>query len=431
MPPEPRSGAPAAALRHRLARLVDRARRSAGVRLYGPGFFQRWAVSTGGVAPQRFGDNFARYVARGGVVRPEALWEAFTAGNEPNRGDTARFYFLCLLYDQVVKEELRGDVAELGVYKGNTAALLAAVARTLGTTAWLFDTFEGFDPADLSGVDADKRPEFSDTSIEAVRALVGPAHVRLVPGRFPETASAVPEDARFSVVHIDCDLYAPFRAALEFFYPRMVPGGFMVLHDYGSLHWDGTERAVDEFLADKPESVIPVPDGSGTAVLRRARGADPHLNWHAQARGFGFARQWFAASDPEFAPCLREGWSTPEDWGFWSVGPCSVLRLPLLAPVAQGLALEVDCSAALLGPRREQSVEVRLDGTPLATWRFTEAENRAVRLLPLPEAARGTVALELTLHPSDCATPAELVPGNPDQRPLGMALFRLRQRVGA
>jgi hypothetical protein len=58
-------------------------------------------------------------------------------------------------------------------------------------------------------------------------------------------------------------------SGLEYFYPRMVPGGFLIIHDYGSLTWEGAEKAVDTFFADKPESVIPIPDSSGSAVVRR------------------------------------------------------------------------------------------------------------------------------------------------------------------
>jgi O-methyltransferase len=59
------------------------------------------------------------------------------------------------------------------------------------------------------------------------------------------------------------------KAALEYFYPRLVPGGFFILHDYSSLYWDGAEKAIDEFLADKPERVMPIPDKSGTVVVRK------------------------------------------------------------------------------------------------------------------------------------------------------------------
>jgi O-methyltransferase len=48
-----------------------------------------------------------------------------------------------------------------------------------------------------------------------------------------------------------------------------VPGGFLIIHDYMSLYWDGVEKAINEFFADKPERFIPIPDKSGTIVIRK------------------------------------------------------------------------------------------------------------------------------------------------------------------
>jgi hypothetical protein len=188
-----------------------------------------------------------------------------------NGGDMPRYYFFLLVGEQIAKEGIRGDVAELGVYKGNTAVLLAQMARQFGATAYLFDTFGGFSASDLTGIDADKakNAQFDDTSLEQVRSLVGQQCVKFVQGRFPDTLAQVPDDARFSVVHIDCDLYAPFVAALNYFYPRLVRGAFLIMHDYSSRSWNGAEKAVDEFLADKPEKIIPLPDKSGTAIIRK------------------------------------------------------------------------------------------------------------------------------------------------------------------
>ncbi len=47
-----------------------------------------------------------------------------------------------------------------------------------------------------------------------------------------------------------------------------------MMHDYMSMYWNGVERAVDDFFADKQEAIVPVPDKSGTVVIRKAR--TPH-----------------------------------------------------------------------------------------------------------------------------------------------------------
>jgi O-methyltransferase len=221
--------------------------------------------------PDRFVD-FSNYVASGGTMSRGSIKQYLRGHRVGSSGDLPRYYFLWLIADQLAKEQITADLAELGVFRGNTATILAEIARRMGTTAYLLDTYEGFASEDLEGVDAQMRGvvDFKDTSLQAVRSFVGEQNVRFIKGRFPETSSQIPGDARFCLVNIDCDLYAPFRSALEFFYPRMVPGGFLIMHDYASRLWPGAEKAVVEFFADKPEKVIPIPDRAGTAVIRRA-----------------------------------------------------------------------------------------------------------------------------------------------------------------
>jgi O-methyltransferase len=220
------------------------------------------------MVPDRYASNLNKYLQRGGTDCFETR-SKFLSGNDRNDGDLSRYYFLKLVCDQLLKERIIGDAAELGVWKGNTAAVIAEFTRHIGSTAYLLDTFSGFSNDDLKGIDADKAKEFADTSINSVADLVGADGIKFVKGYFPDTQDQIASDARFAFVHIDFDLYKPFKAGLEFFYPRLVKGGFLVMHDYNSLWWDGVENAIDEFFADKPESVIPISDKAGTAVIRK------------------------------------------------------------------------------------------------------------------------------------------------------------------
>jgi hypothetical protein len=77
------------------------------------------------------------------------------------------------------------------------------------------------------------------------------------------------EDRRFKLVHIDVDLYQPTRDSVEFFYPRMVPGGVILCDDYGSTRCPGARRAMDEFFFEKPEGpVVDLLNGQGLAIKR-------------------------------------------------------------------------------------------------------------------------------------------------------------------
>lgn len=222
--------------------------------------------------PDRYGVAYDKYLAAGGSFGTELI-EKYLAGNRYNNsGDLSRFFFLSLACDQLLKEGIHGDTAELGVYRGNTAVFLTKLAEKQRRKAYLFDTFEGFSEGDLSGIDSDKAFEFGDTSLNQVKSLLDSPAAVYVKGRFPETiAGNVPENACFCLVHIDCDLYEPCKAALAYFYPRIVPGGFLIMHDYSSLYWNGIESAVDEFFRCKTESLIPVPDKSGTVAIRKSK----------------------------------------------------------------------------------------------------------------------------------------------------------------
>lgn len=230
-----------------------------------------WRDSYLSHVPDRYFTTYNKYTANGGHFGLNLLHQYMLGNEYNNSGDLARYFFLSLVCDQIVSDRLTGDTAELGVYKGNTGIFVAQLAQYLGCKAYLFDTYEGFPAKDLAGIDSDKLAEFNDTSLETVKALIACDSAVYVKGYFPDSLSGtVPADAKFCLVHIDCDLYAPFKSALEYFYPRLLPGGFLIMHDYSSLYWNGVENAVHEFFLDKDEWLVPVPDKSGTVAVRKS-----------------------------------------------------------------------------------------------------------------------------------------------------------------
>jgi O-methyltransferase len=157
--------------------------------------------------------------------------------------------------------ELPGDVAEVGVYKGGTARLLALTFAPRAKKALhLFDTFEGMPLTDTS-VDHHRKGDFADTSLPAVqRQLNGCGEVHFYKGFFPETAGPI-ENSRFCMVHIDADIYQSVKDSCAFFYPRLEKGGILIFDDYGFPSCPGARKAVDEFLSDKPEVPFYLPSG--------------------------------------------------------------------------------------------------------------------------------------------------------------------------
>jgi O-methyltransferase len=160
----------------------------------------------------------------------------------------------------VAASRLKGDIAEIGVYRGGTATILGHYADKTGKQLHLFDTFQGMPETDAKK-DWHKKGDFSDTSLEQVKAnLSSVRNVNFHQGFFPGTAGPV-KDSIFCFVHVDVDIYQSVKDCCEFFYPRLQAAGAMLFDDYGKYTCPGALKAVDEFFADKPEKRFYLPSG--------------------------------------------------------------------------------------------------------------------------------------------------------------------------
>lgn len=153
---------------------------------------------------------------------------------------------------------LPGACAEVGTYRGGSARFIAAAKGA--APLHLFDTFTGLPAVNPATDGAFRTHESNDTSAALVRAtLADHSGIEVHPGVFPDSAAALePPTLRFKFVHLDVDLYTSTRACLGWFYPRMVPGGIILTHDYQDASVPGVKRAFDEFFADRPEPVVPL-----------------------------------------------------------------------------------------------------------------------------------------------------------------------------
>ena len=132
------------------------------------------------------------YINRGGSVDEDG-YRKFVFGNgENNAGDLPRYYFFRLVFDQLEKEGIKGELAELGVYKGNTAFLLAHFARRQNVKAYLLDTFEGFSSGDLTAQMPNSPCSLRMRRLKSVKSLVGSQNVEFIQGYFPDFAERIP-----------------------------------------------------------------------------------------------------------------------------------------------------------------------------------------------------------------------------------------------
>lgn len=159
-----------------------------------------------------------------------------------------------------------GDTAECGVYLGASSWFICDHFRSTSRTHHGFDSFEGLSaPIALDGAFwhvGDLR-----TQEDNARELLRPFEARLYRGWIPERFHEV-ADRTFAFVHIDVDLYQPTRDSLEFFYPRMAPGGVILLDDHGLTTCPGATRAAEEYMANRPESIVLLT--TGQALILKA-----------------------------------------------------------------------------------------------------------------------------------------------------------------
>ena len=180
-----------------------------------------------------------------------------------------RLASLRLIASEINEQKLEGEVAELGVYKGKFASEINRLFPS--KKLYLFDTFEGFNSKDVNienshGYSKAKIGDFSDTNMELVKNhLPYKEQAIFIKGYFPESVKE--ELPSFCFVSLDTDLYKPTYEGLKVFYPKLVKGGMIIIHDYNSTQFSGVKEAVREFCIENNAFLVPLCDMHGSAVL--------------------------------------------------------------------------------------------------------------------------------------------------------------------
>ncbi len=187
-------------------------------------------------------------------------------GKPDNDYKQYRYYILHQLAQYAVKRFPTLNVVECGCWHGHSTMIIADLMRSEKTTGRLhvFDSFKGlseFGVADISSfMDTEKK-----RVNERLRRLVEPfGFVDLHKGWIPDVFVDVGEIAFAS---IDVNLYEPTRAAVQFAYEHLVPGGAIYFDDYGYATFPGAKTAIDDYLSTvSPTLFIENPMGSAYLV---------------------------------------------------------------------------------------------------------------------------------------------------------------------
>ncbi len=168
----------------------------------------------------------------------------------------------------IYKKNILGCVAEAGVFQGEFASVInkSFPDRKL----YLFDTFEGFDQRDII---LEERNQYSDAKVGNLNMtsenlvlgkMMYPENCIIKKGYFPETTIGINE--MFCYVNLDMDLYKPTLEGLYFFYPLMVKGGIITVHDHFSNGYEGIKAAVYEFIDKIQDEIVPFPIGDHVSI---------------------------------------------------------------------------------------------------------------------------------------------------------------------
>ncbi len=182
--------------------------------------------------------------------------------------DFAFYPYEAFMIHSIVKTQvsIEGDLAEVGVYQGGSAKLICEVKK--GKKLYLFDTFTGLPEVSNDDTHFGKKywhnNEFSNTSMEAIKKLLNKYDdVHIIEGIFPESGKEIINN-RFCFVHLDVDLYKSTIDSLRFFFPKMVQGGIILIHDY---HSNGIQKAFTEFKTENQIQVIEL-TGSQAMIIK-------------------------------------------------------------------------------------------------------------------------------------------------------------------
>ncbi|MDD1444351.1 TylF/MycF family methyltransferase, partial [Dolichospermum sp. ST_sed3] len=174
-----------------------------------------------------------------------------------------RMYALYKATEYISKGHIKGDVVECGVWRGGSAMICAYTLlqlHDLKRDLYLYDTYQGMvrptkeDSANALKIwkehqQKDKNAWCYAGLADVKRNLAGTKYplkqLKFIEGKVEDTIPGqMPE--KIALLRLDTDWYESTRHELVHLFPRLVPGGVLIIDDYG--HWQGARRAVDEYF---------------------------------------------------------------------------------------------------------------------------------------------------------------------------------------
>lgn len=183
--------------------------------------------------------------------------------------------------EAIIKDEIPGNLIETGVWRGGASIFMRAVLAAYqisDRTVWVADSFRGLPRPDKKHYPADSEDklysiEYLAVSLEEVKANFRSyglldRQVRFLPGWFRDSLPSL-KNEKWAFVRLDGDMYESTMNGLDYLYPNLSPGGFIVVDDYWCF--ESCRNAVHDFRKahNITDEIITI-DWSG-AYWRRSR----------------------------------------------------------------------------------------------------------------------------------------------------------------
>ena len=226
-----------------------------GVRTSGSPVFYKRAADAVGRLVSRFGFEVA-------YKKPYDPKLRAIGRDWPARADSmiglARMENIQHCVETVLRDEVPGDLIETGVWRGGATIFMRGILKAYGDTSrnvWAADSFQGLPPPDPARFPADAGDTFHEqgglaVGVEQVkhnfeRYGLLDDQVKFLVGWFKDTLPSAPIE-QLAVMRLDGDLYESTWQAIEALYPKLSPGGFCIVDDYGTLV-DQCQRAIHDY----------------------------------------------------------------------------------------------------------------------------------------------------------------------------------------
>ena len=162
--------------------------------------------------------------------------------------------------EEILRTNVRGDLIETGVWRGGATIFMRAILRAYNVTdrcVWVADSFQGLpapNPAKFPEDEGDRHYTVKELaiSLEEVKGNFAKYdllddQVRFLKGWFSDTLPQAGIE-RLALIRLDGDMYESTMDALVNLYPKLSPGGFVIVDDWGAV--DACRRAIEDYRTE-------------------------------------------------------------------------------------------------------------------------------------------------------------------------------------